>query len=90
MLDKRKYLIIGILIIVAFLLGYFSGKIFAFPGLIGKVIQENEYTWTKAICNSGKCIDVLVTCKNGQVASLKPVSEVQYIENLTGNTNESF
>ncbi len=44
----------------------------------GKVIEEipKSYTYTRAICDNNECIDILIECFNGEVKSLKPVSEL--------------
>lgn len=83
---KKIYIIFAVIIVFAFLLGFFINK-FAFTG---QVVSEtsSEYTWTKAICNSNQCVDALITCKDGKVAGIEPVSDIYNFENfndLRGN-----
>jgi hypothetical protein len=70
---------IGALVICAFLLG--AGLVWTLTDirLTGNVVAETQssYTWTTAICNAQRaCIDVLVTCVQGKVTSLTPVSNL--------------
>jgi hypothetical protein len=45
----------------------------------GNAGNANIFVWTKAICNERNyCLDVLITCINGQVADLKPQGEGVY------------
>jgi len=74
---RKIYFIVAILMILAFLLGLFLNKIV----FTGKVVETEEnlekHTLTKAICNSeNECIDVLITCENGKVVKIEPVSEL--------------
>jgi hypothetical protein len=73
-----KIILIGILCLAAGIgLGLLIGNMGNFS-LTGKSIKESEYTHTKAICNSnGECIDVLVSCKNGEVESIEPISDLK-------------
>lgn len=88
---ERKTIIFILIVIMAFLLGLFlSNMVFT-----GKTITEDEqknleeYTWTKAICNSkNECIDVLITCENNQVKKIEPISKLMKIENLDYNSGE--
>jgi hypothetical protein len=75
-MEKRKIIIIlGIILIILVAVFFFRSYI------TGNVVSETS-SYTKAICNdqTGKCVDVLVECENGEVKSLKPMSEVLVIE----------
>ena len=69
-------IIVGIILIILVAVFFFRSYI------TGNVVANEEYSYTKAICNdeTGKCVDVLVECENGQVKSLKPMSDVLVIE----------
>lgn len=68
----------AILIAAVFILGVTLGLLSTSPALTGKAAgQDSFYTHTTAICNPEKeCIDVVVTCKNGEVTKLEPVSDL--------------
>ena len=74
-MEKKMILLLGVVFILASaLVVALTG--FTFTGRVVGNIEEN-YNYTKAICNSNnECIDVLVECENGEVKSLKPVSDV--------------
>lgn len=79
---NKIYIIFGILIVIAFIFGLFLSRI----NLTGNVVAEAEnYTWTKAVCNSENwCMDVAITCQNGNVAKIEPVdSLIKNKENWT-------
>jgi len=72
---------------MGFLLGYFIDELIIknekpaqnIQTITGEAIQEpkEDYTYTTAICNQNKeCIDVLVECSGGNVASLTPTSKL--------------
>jgi uncharacterized membrane protein len=75
---EKKYILIFIVsIILAFLVGFFINNFIG--SFTGRVVQDslNNYSHTKAICNSDKeCIDVLITCENGKVIRIEPVSDI--------------
>lgn len=63
--------------------------------LTGNVVSEieNDSAWTKAICNNNRCIDVLITCRGGNVAGIKPVSDMIYFDSeiiLRGNSSDKL
>jgi hypothetical protein len=92
-MNKKEIMIFAVLLVVAFVIGFFAKN----SGLTGNVtmtggaIQEVEdnYSWTKAICNEGKCIDVLIECKNGNVVSLRPMSDLGDIGTTIAEVNNS-
>ena len=51
-----------------------------------------QSSWTKAICtDSNYCIDVRITCVNGQVTDIKPMGEgVQFSGAWEDNRPEEF
>jgi hypothetical protein len=73
--EKTKgYIVIG-LIVIAFIAGLLFDRIV----FSGRTIQEDNlmnYSYTKAICNGEKCIDILIHCENGQAVNIKPVSDL--------------
>jgi len=74
-MNRKEIIIVVLLIVVAFVAGFFISKI----NFTGQVIQndyDDNYTLTKAICNNGKCIDVFIECLNGEVQSVIPVSDL--------------
>jgi len=57
---------------------------FITPNLITYAIKEIEenYTFTKAICEGNICQDFLISCNNGSVESIEPVSnKIQFSDN---------
>lgn len=71
-----------ILVLALVLLAFVGGMLVSRVIFTGNVIRQesikpNYYSWTKAVCNSGnECIDVQVTCENGKVAGIEPVSQI--------------
>ncbi|MEK6888917.1 MAG: hypothetical protein AABW80_02300 [Nanoarchaeota archaeon] len=74
--NGRKIVIILILIVIAFILGFLIGKI-GNLSITGKVVDElnGMYSWTSAICDENRCIDVLIECENGNVVNIMPLSK---------------
>jgi len=74
-MGKLIILLIVAIFVVGLVLG-FAASNFVFTGeVVGDV--SDDYTYTTAICNlDNDCIDVLVSCSNGGVAGLEPVSEL--------------
>lgn len=88
---RKIYVLFAVLLVLAFLLGLFINKF----NLTGNVVSEveNDSAWTKAICNDNKCIDVLITCKDGNVEKINPVSDMIYFGNdtaLRGNSSDKL
>lgn len=92
MITKNKllavlFILIGI--VFGFLIGYFFNN-----SITGKAIEQisENYTWTTAVCDDNKCIDVLIECRDGRIISIKPISDLVEFpeywrdprENLTG------
>ena len=76
-MKKSHLAIIILLIILAFGLGFLFSKI----NLTGKTINPLEQsTATKAICNSNnECIDVVITCQEGEPIDLELSSNVKQL-----------
>jgi len=70
----NRFVIIILIIILAFLFGLFFSKIV----FTGNVVS-GQYTWTKAICGNYGCLDVEITCLNGRAVKMVPVSNMQDI-----------
>ena len=73
----RNILVISLFVAIAFLIGILIGNIFVGGVITGNVISsqlDKNYTWTSAICDNNKCVDVLIECENGSVKSLTPIS----------------
>lgn len=79
---KKYWVLIIVLLILAFLLGMFFNRI-VFTGRVVEDVEKTgngKYSWTKAICNNEKeCIDVLIKCEDRKVVGIEPVSK--FIEN---------
>ena len=84
-MNRKEIIFVVILMIVVFLAGFFMSKM----GITGNVILEEEYSYTKAVCNEDRCVDVLINCKDGEVASLKHMSEVIDVGNASLRVNNS-
>ena len=78
----HKRLIVILFVLLALIVGFAIGKI----SLTGEVVKEQvdkRYTWTTAICDyENKCLDVLISCDNGNVVGITPVSDY-----ITHNTS---
>jgi hypothetical protein len=79
-----------------FILGILIGVFFNNSPVTGGVVNaqsnksNNDYTYTKAVCNSTKCIDVVVNCSNGNITEIRPISEVvEFEENWSDFRNDS-
>ncbi|MBI3334023.1 hypothetical protein HYZ97_00895 [Candidatus Pacearchaeota archaeon] len=70
-----RLLLVSLLIISVLALGFLAGRFFSQGSVTGEVIATNEYMWTTAICQNTRCLDVLITCVNGEVTSIEPVSD---------------
>jgi hypothetical protein len=84
-MERKEIVFVVVLMIIVFLAGFFVSKI----NFTGNVVSGEEYGYTKAVCNENKCVDVLVDCKNGNVVSLKPMSEVIDVGNGSLRVNNS-
>ena len=69
---------IGIgLIVLGLIIGIYIDEL----NFTGKAIVENKYSWTKAICNdNNECIDIRIECENGDVKSIRPISDLKKFE----------
>jgi len=73
----KKLIIFAILLVLVFIFGIFIGKTILSGNLTARVVESQEYSWTKAICNAqNECFDILITCKNGKAEAVEPVSQV--------------
>ena len=91
---KTSSLIILILAVslLSFLTGFFLSNSIS-KNITGKTITEipHEYTYTKAICNSNQCLDILIECKNKEVISIKPISDFKdKSQEFTIPNNQTF
>ena len=91
---KTSSLIILILAVslLSFLTGFFLSNSFS-KNITGETIDElpNTYTYTKAICNSNQCLDILIECKNKEVISIKPISDFKdKSQEFTIPNNQTF
>ncbi|MEK6892715.1 MAG: hypothetical protein AABX07_00775 [Nanoarchaeota archaeon] len=80
-MNLSKWVVILIfLILIIFILGFFTGRYFINENLTGKSVADitnKSYSWTTAICNTeNKCIDVLIECENGKVKNISPMSDL--------------
>ena len=76
-----KLIYIFLLLIIVFFIGFFVSRL----AFTGKAVQdvESNYSYTRALCNSeNECMDVVISCVNGEVASIAPSSNV--IKQLDG------
>ena len=75
MIINKVILIIVLVAVSAFLLGFFTS--YRISGEAVKVEEDNHYSWTSAICNEkNECIDILIYCNNGYVEKMTPVSNL--------------
>lgn len=63
---------------LSFLIGCLSSNLIG-KSITGQAIEENHYTYTKAICNNNQCLDILIECKNQEVISLTPLTNLKNI-----------
>lgn len=91
----KKYFLV-ITAVVLFLLAvagslYFGGFSFTKFSFSGQVIApiHNNYTWTKAVCNSMGCIDIIIECQDGKVKSMKPASDFVRMGDFVDERNNS-
>ena len=72
---------------LVFILTLLVGAILFNYVITGEIIdtapdREFDYQWTKAICDGNKCRDYNVTCKDGKVLDMVPITgEVIFDEN---------
>lgn len=69
-----KWVLIVLLVAIAFFAGFFIRNSFT-----GNVVQDihDNYSYTRALCNSdNECMDVVISCSGGNVASIVPSSIV--------------
>lgn len=74
MRSALSYLLL-VLILAIFLLG-----LFFLSGITGSVVFDN-YTYTKAICESNSCRDYVVACEGNMVNMIPTGNFVQFSEN---------
>jgi len=66
----------AIIIAIALIVGLAIGLLIPNLTPTGQAITELERSYTTAICNENKCIDVLITCQGNQIISLTPTSDL--------------
>ena len=86
---NRNVIVFGLflLIVVSFLVGAIGAGII--KGLTGEVVSvENSYSWTRALCNSdSECVDVVISCSNGEVEGIEFIGDVKDYSNLSDWTD---
>lgn len=87
-------LLIFALIVLALAIGFLLGKI-SFTGNVVSEQTSNSYTWTTAICDSeNKCFDVMISCENGKVVNMEPISGMVTFDSSwqdpRGNTSKGY
>ena len=80
---KKTILIVALAFVLGLALGLAINNFFP----TGKAIEQKSYSYTRAICNEGKCIDIFVQCENGKVLSLKPISELKDFSDVNAELN---
>lgn len=76
-----------------FLVGLIAGIIVSFLLQLviptGNVIEQtNIYEHTMAVCNENECIDLLITCIDGEISEIKPISDVKIFDENFIDTRE--
>lgn len=69
---KVWYVLVAVLLfVVGVAVGFFVREV----SLTGEVVRNvEEYSYTRAICSEGECIDVVVSCDGGDVVEIEPIS----------------
>jgi len=78
--------------LIAILLILIGSLFFLLPKnyLTGEVIEENHYSYTKAICNeTNYCQDYEITCKNKEVIAMTKIigANIQHLHNWKDSRN---
>ena len=65
------YILIAVLLlVVGVVVGFFVREF----SLTGDVVKDlDEYSYTRAVCSGEGCIDVIVSCENGDVVEIEPI-----------------
>jgi hypothetical protein len=88
----NRKVIIFILIALAFFVGLLIGNLVVSGLITGNAVSvsqiDKNYSWTSAICQGNKCLDVLIECDNGSVKSLTPISDFVEFENGWKDTRD--
>jgi hypothetical protein len=87
----RWKIIVGLLIVFLLVGGvYYMNEM----RITGKAVIDDRYSYTKAICEKfngiNRCVDMLIECENGEVKSLKPLTEVVEVETNRISNNSSL
>jgi hypothetical protein len=70
----NKIAMVAGLLLIGGLLGFFVNRFALTGNAISDTTQSGNYSWTKAICNSGnECIDAVISCSNGKVVKIEPL-----------------
>ena len=66
---------IVVLLALAFAFGFYrNGSI---TGQTIDIEENNTYSWTKAVCDEGSCIDIKITCDGDRVVDLQLSSDLK-------------
>ena len=69
-MEIRKVLVLVLVFVVGLIGGIFIRGNF----LTGEVVSGfEEYSYTRAVCSDGGCIDVVVLCSDGDVVDIEPI-----------------
>lgn len=63
------------LLAIAFLTGYFINGTITAQTIAD--LPEEEKTFTKAICEDNKCVDIKITCQGDSVTNIELISDVK-------------
>ena len=75
-METKHIIIILAVLILGFVLGLLFNK-FALTANVVANTNISSYTYTTALCNNQKeCMDVLVSCENGETTSVEAISHV--------------
>lgn len=73
MKEKQKIIVLKIILAVV-LISIILILLTNFNTITGKVVQENFYSWTKAICNQTHCQDYEIKCSGNNLISKNPIT----------------
>jgi hypothetical protein len=81
-MNKTSIFLVILLLVLLFFLGFYIGRLNTdIPNITGQTILNDEYSWTRAICNqNSECIDVRVYCIGNELKKIEPISELVRFE----------